>query len=82
MLPFLKPKKMSSVIIAKIKPEGKIEPSHEEGEEMPELIGAAESLISAVHSKDANAVAECLKAAFEICDSYPHEEGEHIEGAE
>lgn len=82
MLPFLKPKKITSIIIAKHKPEGGIEPMHEEDEEMPELVGAAESLISAVHSKDAKAVAEALKAAFEVCDAYPHQEGEHVEKGE
>lgn len=77
MLPFLKPKKLSAIIIHKTKPEGGTEPMHEEGEEMPELVGAAENLISAVHAKDAHATAEAIKAAFEICESYPHYEGEH-----
>ena len=82
MLPFLKPKITTSVVIAKHKPEGGLEPLHEEGHEMPELVGAAEELISAVHSKDAHAVAEALKSAFEICEMYPHEEGKHIEEEE
>lgn len=41
------------------------------------LASAAEDLISAVHSKDANAVAQALEAAFQICDSQPHYEGEN-----
>lgn len=74
-LPFLKPRKLASVIIAKVKPEGNVEPMHEEGDEQPELMGVAESLISAVHAKDAAAVAEALRAAIEICESYEHDEG-------
>ncbi len=38
---------------------------------------AAEDLISAIHSKNIKGVAEALKAAFELCDAQPHEEGPH-----
>lgn len=65
MLPFLKHRKISSVIIAKRNPEGNVEAMHEEGEQSPELMNAADSLISAVHMKDSEAVAEALKSAFE-----------------
>jgi hypothetical protein len=82
MLPFLKPKKQASVVVVKHHAEGGLEPLHEEGEMHPALIGAAEALISAVHAKDAHEVAEALQAAFEICEMYPHVEGEHIEEAE
>lgn len=76
MLPFLKPKKMSAVIIAKTKPEGGVEPMHEEGEQMPEMVGIAEALISAIHSKDANAVAEALHAAMDCYEPEMIEEAE------
>lgn len=55
----------------------------EEGKpmELPEaehpLSACAEDLIDAIHSKDPQAVAHALEAAFQICDSQPHEEGEH-----
>jgi hypothetical protein len=75
MLPFLKPKKLSAIIIAKTKPEGGVEPIAEEGEQTPEMVGIAEQLISAINSKDANAVAEALQAAHE-CAMYAHEETE------
>lgn len=78
MLPFLAPKKIASVIVAKTKPTGGIEPKGEEGEHDPALMSAAEDLISAVHMKDAVAVADALRAAFDICDSEPHVEGEHL----
>lgn len=78
MLPFLKPKKIASVMIAKVSPDGEIKSSHEDGEETPELMGAAEALLSAISLKDAKAVAEALKAAHEIC-SAGYEEKEEQE---
>lgn len=38
------------------------------------LLAAAEDLISAVQSKNIKGVAEALRAAHVICESYPHEE--------
>jgi hypothetical protein len=38
----------------------------------------ATALIVAVHAHDVPAAAEAIKHAFEILDSMPHEEGEHI----
>lgn len=78
MLPFLKPKKMASVIIATRKPNGSVMPEHEEGESEPGLMSAAEDLISAIHSKDASAAASALQAAFEMMEEQPHEEGPHV----
>jgi len=71
MLPFLKLKQegsSSSPVEHEMRePDGDYDPLH----------SAAEDLISAVHSKSVKAVAEALKAAFEICESEPHEEGPH-----
>lgn len=64
MLPFLKANKMASVIMAKTKPEGGISDQGEEGEHSPELLSAAEDLISAVHMKDSKAVADALLSAL------------------
>lgn len=75
MLPFLHPKKIASVIIARHKPEGGMEPLHEEGSETPELMMACEDLIQCIHGKDAAGVAKAFKDAFEACQSYPQEEG-------
>ena len=74
MLPFLKPKHISSVIIATHSPEKGIQDEHEEGEEMPGLISASEDLIKAIHAKDAKAVASALKAADDIMDAEQEEE--------
>lgn len=35
-------------------------------------------LINAIHSKDKSGAAEALRAAFELFDSEPHEEGPHV----
>lgn len=68
-LPFLKARKVASVIIARRKPDGAIESEKEEGEEDPAMLSVAEELISAVHSKDATRVAAVLEAAFDIIGS-------------
>ena len=79
MLPFLKPKHQTGIIIAQRKPDGKEELHGPEDQEDAGLEAAAADLIRAVHAKDEAAVAAALRAAFEICDSEPHEEGEHEE---
>lgn len=68
MLPFLGPKKISSVIVAGRKPDGSLNPQGDEGEMDAGLMSAAEDLIQAVHAKDATAVASALKAAFQMSD--------------
>lgn len=69
MLPFLQPKKMAGIIMAKVKPEGGMEVQGEEGEMHPGYLAAAEALISAIHSKDATNVAKVLQEFFEMADS-------------
>lgn len=76
-LPFLKNKKISSLIVSQRNPDGTHDEQHSEGDEYVGLESAAEDLIRAVHSKDTQGVCAALKAAFEICDSQPHEEGPH-----
>lgn len=73
MLPIFSVKKASSVV--RMKPsDGGPEMDLDAGLQM-----AAEDLIKAVHAKDVDSVAKALEAAFYICDSYPHQEGEHSE---
>lgn len=76
-LPFLKPKATAGVIISQRKPDGGNEIEGMDGDEDAGLNAAAADLIRAVHSKDEMSVASALRAAFEILDSQPHEEGEH-----
>lgn len=74
MLPFLKNQK-------EVGASGSSEPikrKPDEPEDYDYLESAAEDILSAIASKDAKALAVAIKAAFEICDSEPHEEGEHI----
>lgn len=62
MLPFLQPKKMSTVIDAKTKPEGGMEDMHHDDG----MMAAAEDLIKAVHAKDTKGVADALMAAKDL----------------
>lgn len=64
-LPFLKPKKMASIILMSKKSADKpAEPISEEGESSAELMQASERLIKAVIDKDTKAVASALSEAF------------------
>jgi galactokinase/mevalonate kinase-like predicted kinase len=81
MLPFLEPKKMAGIVMMKMK-NNSSEAEKEEGEPMPEMLAAAEDILSAIAMKDAKALADALHAAFMIADSMPHEEGEHMEEEE
>ncbi len=80
MLPFLKHKQVSALIISKRTPDdtaGKAE--HAAGDEMHELEGICEDILRSITAKDAKALARSIKDAFEVADSYPHEEGEHTD---
>lgn len=73
-LPFLNHRKIASVVIAKRAAGGSdIEPMHEEGEPMPEMLAVAEELLSAIAMKDAKRVAEVLHAAVQISGMMPEE---------
>ena len=74
MLPFLKQNQEGS----SSGPIESVERKPDDGSDYDSMESAAEDLISAVHSKDAKAVAAALRAAFELADSEPHVEGEHI----
>lgn len=75
MLPFLKREKEASVSM----PSDSIKREPDEGhEEYDSMHAAAEDLLHAIQSKNVKALAECLRAAFELMESEPHEEGEHI----
>lgn len=77
MLPFLGAKKKQdggSAATVRINDEGKINASS--SEDMG-LASAAEDLCRGIENKDHKAIANALRAAFQILDSEPHEEGEH-----
>jgi hypothetical protein len=77
-LPFLKPKAVAGVIIARRKPDGAQETEGMEDQPNEGLMMAAADLIRAVHAKDESAVADALQAAFELMEEQPHEEGPHV----
>lgn len=76
MLPFLKAKPQAAgIAMIERKPD---EPSHEEDG----IMSAARDLLQGIEMKDHKAIAAAMRAAFEILDSEPHVEGEHIESKE
>ncbi len=78
MLPFLKPKDKSvaGLIIKTRTPDEKPEDAQEDP--ASEIHECSQALIHAVHAQDVKAVSQAIKDAFDILDSMPHEEGEHI----
>lgn len=81
-LPFLEPRKMSAMIIARRgKPDLETAPEIEApGHEMnPEIKDAGQRVMSAFEAKSVVDLCKALQDFFEACDSMPHEEGEHEE---
>ena len=78
MLPSLKNKLEASASA----PVEHVQREPDEEQEYDFLDSASEDLIKAVHSKSVKGVSVALRSAFEICESYPHEEGPHTEGEE
>jgi hypothetical protein len=74
MLSFLKHKQdaASSAPVDVIK-----RPSDSEEDTYDVLESAAEDLMHAMKANDVKGVCAALRAAFELCDSEPHEEGPH-----
>lgn len=81
-LPFLRKKDAAVSTIMNIdrKPdEDKAEASESAS---PAMKAAAEDILRAIETKDAEHLALAIQAAFEIADSAPHVEGEHINESE
>jgi hypothetical protein len=74
MLPFLKLNKEAS----SSEPVESVKRKPDDGSDYDGLEAAAEDLCNAIESKDYKAAAAAIRAAFELCDSAPHEEGPHI----
>ena len=77
-LPFLNKSKEASTS-APVEPVRR-KPDNEE--EYDGLHACAEDLKQALDEGDTKAIASALRAAFEILDSEPHEEGPHTESGE
>lgn len=79
-LPFLRKKHSgnASLSIEYRKPDAEGEGHHDkEPNDDNGLHACAEDIIRCVNEGDKAGLAKALKAAFEICDSQPHEEGQH-----
>lgn len=76
MLPFLKNKHEASMSTEV----DSIERKPDEPEDYDGLEAAAEDLCNAIEAKDYKAAAMALRAAFEMLDAQPHEEGPHTNG--
>lgn len=74
MLPFMKRDKEGS---ASMPADSKMR-KPDDGEAYDVMHSAAQDLLSAIESKSVKGIAEALRAAFDLADSEPHEEGEHI----
>jgi len=79
MLPFLKPKDRSvaGLIIKTRTPDEK--PEDQQDDPSAAIHECSQALIKAVHAQDVKAVSAALKDAFDILDSMPHDEAEHVE---
>lgn len=81
MLPFLKLKKsgVSGLIIKNrsASPETQEEQPKEENNDLY-LEACVQGIINAVRDNDAQMGVKCLRMAFELLDSEPHVEGEHV----
>ena len=79
-LPFLRKKHSGaaglSIEYRKPDPEGEGHNDREDNDDEG-LHACAQDIIECVSSGDKVGLAKALKAAFEICDAEPHEEGEH-----
>lgn len=77
-LPFLEPKKITSIIIARRGKNPDLEAAPEveaPGSEMnPALKMAAEDILSAIDARSPMDLAKAIKSAYEACEGEPHEE--------
>lgn len=74
MIPFLKRQQEGSAS----SPVEKIERKPDDGSDYDGLTAAAEDLCHAIKAEDYKAAAAALRAAFDLLESEPHEEGSHI----
>lgn len=72
-LPFLMKPRASGGVITEVRPSDHKDDSDNSGLEM-----AAKDLCEALEVKDFKRISAALKAAFQILDAMPHDEGEHL----
>lgn len=76
LLPFLKNKQknQTGVIVQERAPDA---PAEDSGDDSA-LHAAAQDILRAISDNDYQHLALAIRAAFDICDSQPHEEGPHL----
>ena len=74
MLPFLQKVKPQTGVVTQIR-----KPDQEQPEEDHAMTACAQDLLEAIQANDRKALASALRAMFEILESEPHHEGEHLE---
>lgn len=82
MLPIYKKNKIKvgpGLIVKTRTPDEKPVGDMDESDPKAAMRSAAQDLMSAISSGSADAVAEALMNAFQIADSMPHVEGDHVE---
>ena len=84
ILPFLKSKmaKAPGVVMSYTRAPDEGSTPDESMADDASLDAASQDLITAFHAKDVKGVSAALKAAFQILDAMPHEEGEHTNETE
>lgn len=70
---------VAGLIIKQRTPDEVPESEADQDDPSASIHSCAQAIMDAIHSKDIKGLAEALKDAFEILDSEPHVEGEHIE---
>lgn len=75
MLPFLKNTNQDG---ASSSPIDSIKRNADDGSDYDSMESCAEDVLNAIQSKNKKLLAQALRAAFELCDSEPHEEGPHV----
>ena len=73
MLPFLKHKKEATQ-----EGSASVTRKHDDGSEYDPMESAAQDLKTSLESGDIKGIAAALRAAFDLADSEPHHEGEHV----
>lgn len=77
----MKPRAQTGVIVNQRKPDGSKDEKGIDGDDHA-MEAVAEDMIRAFNSKDSKQLAKAIRAAFEIADSEPHYEGEHLNESE
>lgn len=77
MLPFLKNKKQPGVIIQERAPDHPEMQRDDDG-----LSACAQDLMDGIAKGNKQMIADAIRAAFQILDSEPHEEGPHLDDEE